>query len=116
MAHRLPAMRYIGDRSSEVIRGLLDETSHAICITSQPPRVLHVVVLVLTMTLSSTGNSSSILEGGKLKPGTYKIQNIYTETYVDIEVHSREMCCRPAKDLGDGKGIVRRYPLPVVRI
>lgn len=60
------------------------------------------------MTLTSTNSSPSIFENGKLKPGTYKIQNIYTETYLDIEVHSREVCCRPEGDLGEGRGLVRR--------
>lgn len=52
----------------------------------------------------------SIFEGGRLNPGVYKIQNIYTETFLDIEVHSREVCCRPAHDLGEGRGIVRQDP------
>jgi hypothetical protein len=64
--------------------------------------------LSLTMTSNSPSDPSSIFEGGKLKPGTYKIQNIQTENYLDIEVHSREVCCRPARDLGDGRGIVCR--------
>ena len=63
-----------------------------------------------------TLNSSSIFEGEKLKAGIYKIQNIYTETFLDIEVHSRGVCCRPAKDLGEGRGIVRRHPLSVARV
>jgi len=57
------------------------------------------------MTLHSTSDSSSILEGGKLKPGIYKIQNIQCETYLDIEVHTREVCCRAAKSLGEGRGL-----------
>ncbi|KAF9649756.1 hypothetical protein BDM02DRAFT_1746445 [Thelephora ganbajun] len=56
------------------------------------------------MTPHSTGSPSSILEGGKLKPGIYKIQNIRSETFLDIEVYTREACCRPAKDLGEGRG------------
>jgi len=60
---------------------------------------LHVVVLVIpTMT---------ILKNGKLKPGIYKIQNLHSETYLDIIRHSKELCCRPARDLEDGDGIVR---------
>ena len=58
------------------------------------------------MTFNSTSNSPSILEGGKLKPGIYKIQNINTETYLDIEVDTREVRCRPAKDLKEGRGLV----------
>ena len=61
------------------------------------------------MTPSPTSNSSSILEKGKLKPGIYKIQNICTETFLDIHLHSKVMCCRPAKDLGEGRGLVSRY-------
>jgi len=61
------------------------------------------------MTLRSTSDSS-ILENGKLKPGIYKIQNIHNETYLDIEVLTREMCCRPAEKLGEGRGFVCRHP------
>jgi len=48
-----------------------------------------------------------IFNDGRLRPGIYKIQNIYTETFLDIKVHSRELCCRPAGRLGEGRGIVR---------
>ena len=48
----------------------------------------------------------SIFEGGKLKPGIYKIQNIVGQTYVDIREHNKELCCRPDYVLG-GKGQVR---------
>ena len=67
------------------------------------------------MTPNETGGPS-IFEEGKLKPGIYKIQNIYSEAYLDIEVHSREMCCRPAKDLGEGRGLVRWYLSSVVHV
>jgi len=56
-----------------------------------------------------TSDSSSIFNGGQLKPGIYKIQNIKTETYLDSEVDTKEVCCRPAKDIGEGKGLVSRY-------
>ena len=62
------------------------------------------------MTFNSTDNPSPIFENGKLKPGIYKIQNIYAETYLDIEVHSRELRCRSANDLREGMGLVRPYP------
>ena len=64
------------------------------------------------MALRSTSDSPSIFQDGKLKPGIYKIQNIETETYLDVEVHLREVCCRPAENLGEGRGFVRRY-LPI---
>ena len=65
------------------------------------------------MTLTSTSDSLSIFKDGKLKPGVYKIQNIASETYLDVEIRSRSLCCRPAKDLDEGRGLVRwyiRYP------
>ncbi|KAF9649751.1 hypothetical protein BDM02DRAFT_1745526 [Thelephora ganbajun] len=97
----------LGARSTTVVpRG--KSVASACCyiiFTSLLARVPHAVVLApLTMTLNSTSNTSSILEGGKLKPGIYKIQNIQTGTYLDVEVHTREVCCRPPKDLEEGRG------------
>ena len=75
------------------------------------------VLLVSIMTLTAASdNTLSIFKDGKLTPGIYKIQNIETENYVDIEVHSRQLCCRPARDLGEGRGLVSRYPSFVVRV
>ena len=62
------------------------------------------------MTQRPTRNTSSILQGGKLKAGIYKIQNVFTETWVDIEVHSRGVCCRPAGNLEEGNDLVRPHP------
>ncbi|KAF9777279.1 hypothetical protein BJ322DRAFT_1025852 [Thelephora terrestris] len=45
----------------------------------------------------------TLFDGGKLKPGIYKIQNIVGETYLDIREHNKELCCRPDFVLG-GKG------------
>jgi hypothetical protein len=55
----------------------------------------------------STSESSSIFENGRLKQGGYKIQNLYSETYLDIHKYSQEMRCRPVRDLEGGKGLVR---------
>jgi len=52
---------------------------------------------------------TSILKDGKLKPGIYKIQNVFTSTYLDIEVHSRDVCCRPPQNLEEGRGLVRPF-------
>ena len=68
------------------------------------------------MTLSSTSYPSSIFKDGRLKPGIYKIQNLYSETYLDIHQHSKQACCRPAQDLEDGRGLVRVRPLSVARV
>jgi len=68
------------------------------------------------MTLISTSTSPSVFEDGKLRPGIYKIQNIYTETFLDIDIHSRDVCCRPAGSLGEGRGIVSRRSSSGVRV
>ena len=57
----------------------------------------------------------SIFEGGKPKPGIYKIQNIHNDAYLDIELGSGEARCRPGQDLGEGRGLVRRYPFLALR-
>jgi len=62
---------------------------------------------LLTMTLSSTTDPHRIFENGKLKPGIYRIQNLRSETYLDVLQHSKELCCRPARDIGAKKGLVR---------
>ena len=45
-----------------------------------------------------------IFEGGKLKPGVYRIQNIVDLTYVDVREHTKVLCCRPTTFL-EGKGL-----------
>ena len=54
----------------------------------------------------------SIFQDGKLKPGIYKIQNVFTETYADIEMHSKNVCARPAQNLEEGNGLVRPFQPP----
>ena len=51
----------------------------------------------------------SIFEDGKLKPGIYKIQNLYSQTFLDLHEFTRELCCRPATALTDGRGRVRPF-------
>lgn len=53
----------------------------------------------------------TIFEGENLKSGVYKIQNLHTENYLDIHLHSMEVCCRPANNLADGRGLweIRRF-------
>ena len=50
-----------------------------------------------TMTQKSTTDPPRIFEDGKLKPGIYKIQNLRSETYLDVHQHSKEVCCRPVR-------------------
>ena len=68
------------------------------------------------MTTRPANNPLTIFEGGRLRPGIYKIQNLYHPNYLDIQEHSRQLFCRPARDLEDGKGLVRRYLPPVIRV
>ena len=68
------------------------------------------------MTFTLANNPLSIFEGGKLKPGTYKIQNLSTEGYADVHEVSREVHCRLAQDIGEGRGIVRPDPLPLIHV
>jgi len=69
------------------------------------------------MTLSSTTSGSlSIFKDGKLKPGIYKIQNLYAQTYMEIHEHSREACCRPVGALEEGEGLVRPFQWSMAHI
>ena len=54
---------------------------------SQSPCVSRIVVLVPAMTFNSPSDSPSIFEDGRLRPGIYKIQNLYSQTYLDIHEH-----------------------------
>ena len=63
-----------------------------------------------------TRTGDSIFENGKLKAGIYKIQNLYSESYVDVYERSREVWCRATQEIQEGRGLVRRCPLPVVRV
>jgi len=54
---------------------------------------------------------TSIFQGDELNSGVYKIQNLYTENYLDLHLHSKKLCCRPAKDLEGKRGLwkIRRF-------
>ena len=85
-------------------------------IALRPFLVLRIVLLLPTMTLSPTSDSVSIFKDGKLKQGIYKIQNLYSQTYMDIHEHTRDVCCRPATALGEGRGLVCPFHRPVVHV
>ena len=87
----------------------MDKTSIVTCSCSPRCRIYSA-----TMNPNQTNESPSIFQDGKLKSGIYKIWNVLTETYVDIEAHSRSVCCRPARDLEDGNGLVRLFHQSVV--
>jgi len=48
----------------------------------------------------------SIFVDGKLKPGTYKVQNLAGQTYLEVEEYSKELCCRPATVLAPQDALV----------
>jgi hypothetical protein len=77
----------------------------------QAPSLAHVPLVVILALPMMT-----IFEDGKLKSGIYKIQNIHTETYLDIELHSRNVCCRPTENLGEGRGLVRWHLTSVIHV
>ena len=58
------------------------------------------------MAPNPTGNSLSIFQDGKLKPGIYKIQNLSTQNFLDIKEDTRDVFCLPATLLGEGRGLV----------
>ena len=57
--------------------------------------------------MTQKSSNIPIFEDGKLKPGIYKIQNVVAETYLDIDNNAVQVCCRPAQDLQEGRGLVR---------
>jgi len=69
--------------------------------------LLTTTIPATTMTYNSPNTGPSIFQGGKLKPGIYKIQNLASGTYVDTKDDVRELCGRPTSALENGKGQVR---------
>jgi len=64
----------------------------------------------------TANDPSSIFKDGKVKPGVYKIQGLYHQNYLDIQEHSKQLWCYPARDLEDGKGLVSlhlKFVVPV---
>ncbi|KAF9781833.1 hypothetical protein BJ322DRAFT_1078655 [Thelephora terrestris] len=68
------------------------------------------------MSWNSRTSLSSNFQDGDLRPGVYRIQNLYSETYLDIHEHSKELCCRPFRDLEPTRGLVRPHTLTRVII
>ena len=89
----------------------MSQSTWTIChrVSSRSQRFSASVAPVPTMTFRSHSDSPSIFRDGKLKLGFYKIQNLYSQTYLDIHEHSKELCCRPAQNLEEGRGLVRPF-------
>jgi len=68
------------------------------------------------MTYNSPNTGPSIFQGGKLKPGIYKIQNLASGTYVDTKDDVRELCGRPTTALEDGRGQVKTATRPTTGV
>ena len=58
------------------------------------------------MLTSPSYDPMSIFANGKLKPGTYKVQNLNSQTYLEVLEPSRKLCCRPATVLSDQDAVV----------
>jgi len=58
------------------------------------------------MHLTPTDDPMSIFVGGKLKPGRYKVQNLASQTYLEVLEPSKELCCRPASALSPTNALV----------
>lgn len=60
-------------------------------------------------TESSTKNGHELgqrlFKGGRVKPGTYKIYNICYQCYSDFLEQSEKLCCYPARDVEDRRGL-----------
>lgn len=51
-------------------------------------------------------NLMPIFEDGKLKPGTYKVQNLKSQTYLEILEDTKDLCCRPREVLSGQDALV----------
>ena len=58
------------------------------------------------MPTSPSYDPMSIFVDGKLKPGAYKVQNLYSQTYLEVLESSKTLCCRPATVLTDQDAVV----------
>lgn len=74
----------------------------------------HGYQIQLWITSSAAMTSPHDINDGKLKPGIYRIQNLRSEKYLDIHIHSREVCCRAERELQKGRGLVRLQSPPTI--
>ena len=70
------------------------------------PNETHPASFPPTMHLTPTDDPMSIFVGGKLKPGRYKVQNLASQTYLEVLEPSKELCCRPASVLSPEDALV----------
>ena len=66
--------------------------------------------LPTVMHLTPTNDPMSIFVDGKLKPGSYKVQNLASKTYLEVLKHSDELCCRPGTVLTPNDAVVNYWP------
>lgn len=78
---------------------------HMIALDREWDPVLPHTPCAATM-LVSPDDPMSIFVNGKLKPGTYKIQNLTGQTYLEILEDSRKWCCRPGSVLSAQDALV----------
>jgi len=58
------------------------------------------------MLVPTPDDPMSIFKDGSLKPGVYKVQNLGCQTYLEVQEHSRGLCCRPATVLSPEDALV----------
>jgi len=58
------------------------------------------------MLVCTPDDPMSIFTDGNLQPGIYKVQNLASQTYLEIQEHSRGLCCRPATVLSPQDALV----------
>ena len=79
------------------------------CRSVSPPSPRFRISCSHIVTLTPMNDSVPILEGGRIKPGIYKIRNIFGQTYLETREHFKELHYRPTMALGDGEGLVRLH-------
>jgi len=57
------------------------------------------------LAVASPEDPMSIFLDGKLKPGTYRVQNVTGHTFLEIHWDSGQLCCRPASVLSEKDGL-----------
>lgn len=66
------------------------------------------------MHTSPASDPMSIFVDGKLKSGVYKVQNLASQTYLEVLDHSKELCCRIAAVLTPKDALVIRNAPPII--
>ena len=58
------------------------------------------------MLITPPADPMSIFVDGNLNPGVYKVQNLNSQTLLEVSESSRELCCRPTAVLSPKDALV----------